>query len=136
MCLHILENEVKTASEDILVYKVLHRTIDGYMSPVYDACWILGEIITVAAFSAGRLLFTNTIPLGVTVVAQGLHSYDSNKIDLHNIGISHPSEVIARMVIPKNTKYIVGTMGELVSLSLRFDSIVEPHLTTLVSVVT
>ncbi len=124
MCLHILENEVKTASEDILVYKLLYSTVDGFMSPVYDAYWTLGETKTIAAFSAGRLLFTGTIPFGVTVISQGLHSYDPNKLNLDDIGTFHRDEVITKMYIPKGTQYIVGTIGELVSLSLRFDSVI------------
>lgn len=124
MCLTIKEHEVKVATEDIPVFKILNTPGMGYYSPVYHKTWWkIGETKEVPAFSGRRTNFSDTIPFNCFVVLEGLHSYDPTKRTVESCHSHMIGGVVADMTIPKGTKYIVGENGELVSLALRFDGI-------------
>ncbi len=127
MCLQIKDREIKTATEDITVYKILSLIDGSYWSPFYTAEWLRGETKTVDGFASEsdenlNNLFTDEIPKTVSHIGHGLHSFVSKSV-ADNYKAS--SEVIVECHIPEGTKYITGSSGELVSLALKFVEVVS-----------
>jgi hypothetical protein len=146
MCLTIRDREIKVAKKDLRVFKVLGYQPSGYCSIIIPNCsWTEGELKAVPSFSgkvqeleishnedgtilcnvSGRFVnFVDEIPPNVYQVYKGLHCYHPSFFELKE-GSFDKTVYIANMTIPKHSKYIVGTFGDLVSLSLRFDSLFE-----------
>lgn len=146
MCLTAREREIKIAQKDLRVFKLLGHQPSGYCSIIIPNCsWTEGELKTVPSFSgkvqdlevsqseentvvcnvSERFIdFVDEIPTNVYQVYKGLHCYHPGFFDLKE-GSFDRTVYIANMTIPKHSRYIVGTFGDLVSLTLRFDSIFE-----------
>ena len=114
MCLRTLTNEIKTAKEDILVYKIidsktnesLYRRFKYHRNTLY------------------RLRKRLEIQLNY-YVDDGFHSYASlgKAKEVENDLIFHPFRKVVEFTIPKGAKYIVGRSNEIVSTSIRSGSL-------------
>jgi hypothetical protein len=126
MCLTIakLEHGVETASKDIKVYKLLRVRGGVAASPYQRLRYKSGDDKKVCYFTMGyeRRCFNKDFPLNLSknpiseYIHAGLHVY-TNKREAASYCLS--DRILVECTIPKGTKFIRGTDGEIVTLRLK-----------------
>lgn len=103
MCTFVIDRELKTAEEDIKVYKVIQVKSDGFYAPYQGVKYSSNEI------TSGQSLKLETIGMVsvgmVSVIKQGVHSY----AHLEDAYFYLPGDwITVEATIPKGTKYYKG----------------------------
>src|SRR5689334_6259734 len=81
MCLILTKtSKILTAKRDIPVYKWLYRIHGQLRSPYYFQTWKVGQVVSADSFSTSfGERFSLDIPVDITEVNAGLHSYDKKQ---------------------------------------------------------
>lgn len=122
MCL-LAKTEVQTATRSITCYKRLLRYPNGTLkSPYFEEVYKVGETKEVKYFT-DELDKRDLRRKNVYAVNAGLHAFTTleraQRIQLYTI---------VRCVIPKGTKYVKGSEGDIVALKLKVKEVVsEPR---------
>lgn len=99
MCTFVIDRDLKTAEEDIKVYKVIQTKSDGFYAPYQGIKYTSNEI------TSGQSL--KLVPCGiVSLISEGVHSY----AHLEDACFYLPgSWTVVEATIPKGTKYYKGS---------------------------
>lgn len=110
----------KKARKDIKVFKVLE--LNGlFLHSIYygkDRCWAVNWIYKNSI--KGIVSFKNK-EIHTIEVSEGFHSY----VEFHNIILIHKDYVVCEAIIPKGSKYYLGTEGDIVSNQLKITKILN-----------
>lgn len=131
---HIYDTDInkfaEIAKEDIIVYKVLRLKSNFWpilsgLSPFQDFKYIIGKTYT-SKFVLGdysRPFNIYDAPEYHLEIENGLHAYASSSNEFMNrtLSSSKPHKVF-EMIIPKGSKYFVGTRHDIVSDTLIWPS--------------
>lgn len=98
MCTFVADCELKTAEEDIKVYKVIRVKSDGFYAPYQGMKYASNEITSEHSLEL--------VPFGMTsLINEGIHSY----AHLEDACDYLPWDfIIVEATIPKDTKYYKG----------------------------
>jgi len=120
---------VETASDNLIVYKILAKNIDGkYVAPYMRKIYEVGEMYTISS-----LILEGKTPCGYCKISEGFHSFSKECIVRYGSSIEHhvytkngrfnktiecrlsDLAVIAECVIPIGATYYENEKGEIVS---------------------
>lgn len=121
MCL-IPKESAKIADKDIVVYKVLVKSLNGvYYSPWRDFPYEIGKLYTAIIGYHTRLTYEiDGYPITATVIEEGLHAFiDHSAASLTAVMTPISGLSIVKGVIPKGAMYVLGTENEIVSTQLK-----------------
>jgi len=137
--------EIKTAEEDIKVYKIVDGKLDqiGEKNPKFASCYQRFTYELDKEYSVNRLEMCFT-EMGTATILEGLHSYDLEQVEYNNMSVNvndmaylrvynkftnalcalvSPTEkcvfVKLNCIIPKGSQYIINEWGEVVSNKLK-----------------
>lgn len=110
MCLYTTQARAKTAHKDRVVYKILYQDNN---SPYREYKYCPNETYT-TAFTIVKL------PVNYQITT-GYHAYTSFRTA--NEKLLGPYKKIVKFIIPAGAKYYLGRRGDIVSSSVRVDSL-------------
>ena len=114
----------KKTRKDIKVFKILELNGLFLHSPYYDKgrCWAVNWVYK--SDMEGVTFFRNGQFFSTIDVSKGFHSY----IDLyraHLESISNKNYIVCEAIVPKGSKYYLGTHGDIVSNQLKITKILN-----------
>ena len=114
----------KKTRKDIKVFKILELNGLFLHSPYYDKgrCWAVNWVYK--SDMEGVTFFRNGQFFSTIDVSKGFHSY----IDLyraHLESISNENYIVCEAIVPKGSKYYLGTHGDVVSNQLKITRILD-----------
>jgi hypothetical protein len=120
----LVNSSLLTANNDILAYKYVKKEGNLIVSPYYRFYWEPGKI-----YHINKLTIVKE--LGTLCVNDGFHAYlaktdqvQNGIIGLKTIRSIHEKDcIIAKMIIPKGSKYVLGYVGYIVSDSMILDTL-------------
>lgn len=121
MCL-IPKDSAKIAEEDIVVYKLLSKDLNGtYYSPWRYAPYKIGKLYTANIRYHERLLDKGyEYLIKTTIIEEGLHAYvDYSTAILTSMMVPISGLFIVKAIIPRGSMYVLGTRNEIVSTQLK-----------------
>ena len=121
MCL-IPKESAKIAEEDIVVYKLLGKCLNGaYYSPWRDAPYEIGKLYTAnIRYHECLLNKGDEYPIKTTIIEEGLHAYiDHSTAVLTSAMVPISGLFIVKAIIPRGSMYVLGTGNEIVSTQLK-----------------
>lgn len=119
MCL-IPKESAKIAEEDIVVYKILSKRLDGfYTSPFKEAVYQIGELKTANIKYDKKPLQFDHCECYRTIITEGLHAYTTEASAMFMSFYLATNTFIAKAIIPKGAMYVLGEGKEIVSTQLK-----------------
>lgn len=119
MCL-IPKESAKIAEEDIVVYKVLSKRLDGfYTSPFMGAVYQIGELKIANIKYDKRPSQFYYCESYRTIITEGLHAYTTEASAVFMSFYLPIKTFVAKAIIPKGAMYVLGQGNEIVSTQLK-----------------
>lgn len=119
MCL-VPKDSAKIAEEDIIVYKILLKYLDGsYISPFKGMPYQIGELKTASIKYKDYIRTIFDFSFRGQIIDEGLHAY-TTKGSAIGVAFHIPMvTAVVKAVIPKGATYVLGTGNEIVSTQLK-----------------
>ena len=104
---------IRLARKDIVVYKILVKCFDKYIAP-YRAGFIYHKGLNYPKEPSKKILFEDTLIFG-----GWLHAY-LNEDRARDVA-EWSNDVVVKMVIPRGSKYILGTIDDVCASCLKWE---------------
>lgn len=120
MCL-IPKESAKIAKEDIVVYKILVKYLDGvYYSPWRDAPYKIGKLYTANIRYRLHVRADVNFLIRDWIIEEGLRAYiDYSTAILKSMMVPVSGLFIVKAIIPRGSMYVLGAGSEIVSTQLK-----------------
>ena len=114
----------KKAKKDIKVFKVLELNGLFLHSPYYnkERCWAINWLYK--SNIQGDVSFQENLFRSMIEVSQGFHAYTSLN-DAYLKKLLNKDYVVCEAIIPKGSRYYLGTHGDIVSNQLKITKILD-----------